>query len=484
MKICIIGKGVSGWMAASFLTKTLEFIDEITIIGSPEIKTIGVGESNTLLLKVFHDIIGISLADFVEHSDAAVKYGVYYKNWGGEDFLHHFKSNEGWNSDHEVQFYYKSLRNKPDDVSINDIIAPDLNKFVKNNMVSLNETYYPKSWHFDAAKYISYLEKFNSKNKKIKSYQDTVVSCNFSADETIEKLLLKSGREVKADYFVFASGSSELLENILGEKYHDLSDVLLTNRAIVYPLKYTDKKNQFHPYTVAKTMNCGWRWITPTYIRIGTGYVYSTNHISDDEAINEFLSDIGDFTITPNVVNFSPRFNKKTFKNNYCTIGMSNGFLEPLDAPGITLTLQAIHSLSSILYLLRYESKNVSEINFLRHYSNYYMESSYKRWAAFILHQYKTSSSKNNSFWSDHRNVKWDFYDEILNSIKHSDDDSRGEYAIMMHHTTAAKNKKWENSIQYIPSKQKVIDQPLIHHLNYVDNIRKRKNFDINIFSK
>ena len=89
-------------------------------------------------------------------------------------------------------------------------------------------------------------------------------------------------------------------------------------------------------------MKNGWRWITPTQSRIGTGYVFSDNHISIDEATNEFLEDIGDKTIKPFLVDFNPKCNKRPFKFNSCTIGMSSGFLEPLDATGLQISIQAI----------------------------------------------------------------------------------------------------------------------------------------------
>jgi hypothetical protein len=96
-------------------------------------------------------------------------------------------------------------------------------------------------------------------------------------------------------------------------------------------------------------MKNGWRWITPTQSRIGTGYVFSDNHISVDEATNEFLDDIGDKTIKPFLVDFNPKYIKNPFKTNSCTIGMSNGFLEPLDAPGLALTNGNIINLIDVL---------------------------------------------------------------------------------------------------------------------------------------
>lgn len=115
-------------------------------------------------------------------------------------------------------------------------------------------------------------------------------------------------------------------------------------------------------------MKYGWRWIIPTQYRIGTGYVFSDNHISVDEATNQFLEDVGDKTIKPFVVNFNPKCNERTFKTNSCTIGMSNTFLEPLDASGVSLSIDAINMLTSLLEL---KHKNINYLSVLKISNNY-----------------------------------------------------------------------------------------------------------------
>jgi tryptophan halogenase len=487
MKICIIGQGAAGWMAATYFSRALNNLEKMYVIGSPEIKTIGVGESNTLALSNFHSELGISKKDFIKYSDAAVKYGVLYKNWAHEDFLHNFKRFTPW-EDKSV-YYFKSLTNKPDNISINDLIAPDLNKFTKENKISRNEDFYPKSWHFDAGMYISFLEKINLPNEKIESIKDTVIDCEFCADKKLQSVVLQSGRIIEADYYIFASGTSKFLTDILGEKYESLSDVLLTDKAWVYPLNYTNKRQQFHPYTVAKTMECGWRWITPTYSRIGTGYVYSSKHISDDEALDEFLEDIGDKNISPKLVEFKPRYNKQTFKINYCTLGMANGFLEPLDAPGLSLTIEIIWFLHDILDKMQNYDSLSTEVNFLRDYSNYTIESFYKRWASFILCQYKTSSSRENKFWRDHRNIEWNYYSELIEGFQYFYYDSINvgenvnDFMIMFYHTMAAKNYHWKTEIKTVPFTQPTQKEDLIHHLDYIEYIRNLSKINLKFHS-
>jgi hypothetical protein len=412
MHICIIGTGVSGLMTACELLK-LNFVEKINIIGSSKIPSIKVGESTT---HTFYKFVkdNFDIKEFVQETDAAVKYGVYYENWSKKNFIHAFGGNKPYLRESTFErAYCQLLANKESDTHIHDLIFGNLWNFIQKNEVSLDKKEYRHSWHFDAGKFINFLKKTNLKDNKVNFVDDTIIDCKFLGDE-IEYIIGESGQKYRSDYFINCCGNAQLNERIFREEYFSLSPYLLTNKAVVYPLEYANKRDQFHPYTIAKTMKHGWRWIIPTQSRIGTGYVFSDNHISVDEATNEFLEDIGDKTITPFEVDFRPRWNKKTFKINSCTIGMSNGFLEPLDASGLSMSIDALNILSSLLELkqknINYQSQLIIANNYL-----FFLQ---KFWCSFILHQYKTSWRNDTQFWIDHKNVKCDFYDKISVGIK------------------------------------------------------------------
>lgn len=461
MNICIIGTGASGWIACTTLKK-LDFIKKITIIGSSKIPTIGVGESTTLDF-VSSVLSNVELKDFVQETDAAVKYGVVYKNWSKRDFIHYFTSEEEekW----ENMF---SLGNKDPDTYIHDLRRKKLWDFIQKNEVSLDYNIHKHSWHFDAGKFISFLKKVNLQDDKVSFIDDTIIDCKLSEDK-IKYIVGESNQQYTSDYFVNCCGDNRLNEHVFGEEYVSLSSYLLTNKAIVYPLQYTNKRNQFHPYTVSKTMNCGWRWITPTQSRIGTGYVFSDKHISIDEATNEFLEDIGDKTITPFEVDFRPRYNKKTFKTNSCTIGMSSGFLEPLDAPGLSLTNDAIRFLIEIL-------KSKSDPVILKR-ANDNISFCQKSWCSFILQQYKTSWRNDTQFWTDHKNVNCDFFDKINDMIFKIFAFNQKSYDLIHNLpidppfpiiTTAAKDVQWDTKVTQKPFPIEQPDTETIHHLDYI----------------
>ena len=473
--ICIVGTGAAGWMTA--LWARFSPIEKITVIGSPEILPIGVGESNTMLFVKFLKSQNLNLAEFITKCDATAKLGVFYKNWSKNDFIHNFKGAETWDKfSLKSTTYFQSFGNKDPNIPFHEYYANDLFKTIQNNHIFLDEQkYYEMSYHFDAGKFIDYLElSFNkdTNNKETQVIKKTVIDCVFSSEDKIEKVILNDGTVIEADYFIFATGSSKFNEKILKIQYESFSDVLLTNKAWVYPLEYTDKRNQFHPYTVAKTMKYGWRWITPTWSRIGTGYVFSDRHISADEACKEFLDDIGDHTISPRLVEFTPRYSKKTFYDNFCVIGMANGFLEPLDAPGLSLTIQTILGLKSIFSQSYY--LNGDDVKYYYNQSsNELMVENYKQWISFILTQYKTCHRNDTAFWTDHKKVKYDHYENIMKSLgtsaHYTDKNNHNiKNMDMFYHTLSAKDINWELPYDRKPFVIPKIQSTTIHHEDYI----------------
>lgn len=466
MNICIIGTGASGWIACTMLKK-LDFIKKITMIGSSKIPTIGVGESTTLYF-VSDVLSNVELRQFVQESDAAVKYGVYYKNWGKKDFLHYFSNpiEETWEN-------RIGLGNKDPEVHIHDLRANTLWNFIHKNQVSLDHNVHRHSWHFDAGKFINFLKKINLQDEKVSFVDDTIIDCKFVGDK-IEYIVGENNQVYTADYFVNCCGDNNLNEKVFKEEYVSLSQYLLTNKALFYPLKYANKREQFHPYTVAKTMKYGWRWITPTQSRIGTGYVFSDNHISVDEATNELLTDIGDMSLEPRLVDFKPRYNKRSFKENSCTVGMANAFFEPLDAPGLSLTILEIKLLISLL-----NPKNKNNTTSLE-ITNNNLRFTEKLWCVFILDQYKTAWRTDTQFWIDHKNVQWDHYDTMHDMTFKKFAFSEEAYHRLhdlpdvdvpsLVYITAAKDIQWKSKITKTPVLVSPERQELetIHHLDYI----------------
>ena len=461
MHLCVIGTGAAGWMAAHWFN-FYQPITQITVIGSPETPPIGVGESNTLALNRFHEETKVSMTEFVIQSDATVKTGVYYKGWSKHDFIHNFKGHQPFLTYklNPVQ-YWQSFGNKPTDTPLHDLYGHDLLEVINNNHIFLDSQEYPISWHFDAGKYIQFLSNVAQSYGKIKTVYDTITSVIKDGD-TIRELHTKDGKQIVADYYIFATGQHDVLDT----EYISLSDTLLTDKAWIYPLPFTNKREQFTPYTQAKTMPHGWRWITPTQSRVGTGYVFSSRHVSPEEARDVFIKDVGQ-PIEPRLVDFIPRYAKDTFHENYCTIGMANGFLEPLDAPGLSLTINTLYELRSI-FLGDYYLPHTNV--YYREKANDQIRKEYEFWASFIITQYKTSTRSDTQFWIDHKNVHYqphqDMIDNLYEQLWSSTPNTMRD---MIMFTMAAKDVQWDVPYTRQPFMMPPVQRKTMHHLDYID---------------
>lgn len=488
MHICIIGSGVAGLMAAN-LFATKSYIKKITHIQSSKIPTIGVGESTSMNFEVVHKKFDSDIKNFIKECDATVKVGVMYSDWSEKEFLHYFKTPFLFEKNNITLSEYNSLlSNKRKNTYIHDLVGKNLYLNSKNNKIPFNvpNYYYGKAWHFDAGKYILYLKKLLKNFSKIKDIDiidDEVVNSEFNLDGSIQNITLKSNQKIEADYYIISTGKSKESSDIFKIKYEDLSHVLLTDKALFFPKPYQNIKKEIHPYTMAKTMKNGWRWITPTQSRIGTGYVFSSKYITIDEAIKEFQDDINDHTIIPNVVDFHPKYNKTSFNKNYMTLGMSNGFLEPLDAPGLTISCTATELLENMLN----DKKQFNAILNKKYDECYFedfnqiIEEFYKGWTAFILSQYKTCYRNDTDFWKEYKDVEFDHLTNLLENLHESyDNDSyvgvqsmKNTIIFVLQNTLSSRNIKWKSKIKTIPFK---IDDSACQFIDHYEFIKKILN--------
>lgn len=485
MKICVIGTGASGWMATNYLAKK-HYVESVTVIGSSRIPSIGVGESTTGRFDDFLECIDSTAEDFIRESDAAVKYGVMYEDWSPRRYLHAFRSNIPFSRlGTDRNAYGRHLGKKPTDVWLHDIIDKETYRFCDQNHVSINAFNlahrmryqwepmpnppheYENAWHFEANKFIAYQQRLAAKNPKVTQIDAKVVAADYQGED-IKAIVLEDGTRITADYFVVSTGETEFNERVFHAEYSSLGDVLLTDRALFFPKEYKDKRAEMHPYTIARTMPHGWRWITPTYSRIGTGYVFSSKHISDDQALEEFRKDVGDPKCEPHVVDFKPRTIKNPFRRNHAFLGMASGFLEPLDAPGLDLTANYLTQIGE--YLDWNDQRRAESFPWI----NENARGHHQWFSAFILCQYKTSWRNDTAFWKDQKNVYCPWYEELMANL---DDISRVRRStqIMFYSTIAGKDLQWDvgNDIRDMPLVPvPEIPMPTLHHLDFLENMR------------
>jgi len=353
-KIIIVGGGTAGWMTASYLKKALQGV-QITLIEAPAIPKIGVGEATVPNLQpVFFDFLGISEDEWMRGCNAAFKGAVKFINWktdpatGNKDhFYHPFGLVP--NCDNIPLTHYWALKRKSgysSPVDYSCFIEPTLldEKHAPKTLDGKRVTRY--AWHFDAHLVADYLKKISIK-WGVEHVLDHIEGAAFKPNGYIDSVVTKSGVAYHGDLFIDCSGFRGLLINkAMGEPFIDMSDHLLCDSAVATAVPNDDERDGIEPYTSAIAMRAGWTWKIPMLTRFGTGYVYSSKFISQDEATHEFMklwNLNGDTKL--NQIRFRVGRNRRAWVKNCVSIGLSSCFLEPLESTGIYFIYAAIYQL-------------------------------------------------------------------------------------------------------------------------------------------
>lgn len=366
-KIVILGGGTAGWIAASYLGKTLQGTAGITVLEAPAIPRIGVGEATVPnLQRAFFDYLGIAEDDWMRECNAGFKIAVKFINWrtdgegesrprrldGQPDQFHHpfgllpdvdqVPLSHYW-------FYRRThgLTDEPFDYACMKEPAMMDAKRGPRWQDGRRATRY--AWHFDAQLVADFLCRFATTKLGVGHVQDQMEMAELDDRGYITALHTKSGRVLEADLFIDCSGFRGLLINqALGEPFIDMSDHLLCDRAVATALPNDDVKLGVEPYTSSIAMKAGWTWKIPMLSRFGTGYVYSSQFASQDEATMDLCRMWGvDPESTPlSHVRFRVGRNRRAWVKNCVSIGLSSCFVEPLESTGIYFTYAACHWLA------------------------------------------------------------------------------------------------------------------------------------------
>lgn len=358
-KIIIVGGGSAGWMSAATLIKAFPNHD-ITVIESPNIPTIGVGESTLGFINNWFASLGITDADFMKACDATYKYSIKFNDFedlGCESYHYPFgipylegTSNLGvmdWhikkalNPETPLQDYAKCFMPAMALVEKNTINTNATGAF--NNFRFDRDTAY----HFDAVKFANWLRTKYAMPKGVKHILDEVISVQTN-DDGITGLTTKENGVITADLYLDCTGfKSLLLEGAMQEPFVSYEEQLPNNRAWACQVPYVDIEKELETYTNCTALGNGWVWNTPLFSRIGTGYVYSDEFTTPEEALEEFKNYLcSDKMVVPRTreqiesykfreVPFKSGIHRRTWVKNVCAIGLSAGFLEPLESTGL-----------------------------------------------------------------------------------------------------------------------------------------------------
>jgi len=422
-KIVIVGGGSAGWMTASTFIARLPGRD-ITLIESPNIPTVGVGESTLGFINEWIRLLGIKDQEFMKHCDASYKLSIRFTDFyrkGAGSFHYPFGGiNLDGNHSDKNDWYFKKMFFPETPVSdYADCIYPIMS-LVNQNKISDKRDIVPGysiendcAYHFDASKFGQWLKDNYSIPKGVKHISAEVKDIHTDEDG-IKKLILDSGEEITADLFVDCTGFRSVLYSKMDVPFISMADMLPNNSAWATQVPYTDKKNQLVGYTDGHAIDNGWVWNIPLWSRIGTGYVFSDKYIDDDGALNEFKEHLKQ----KNLYNENLQFKKLKFRvgiykklwyKNVVPIGLSAGFIEPLESNG----LFSVHMfLSKLIRVLdRVPEAYVSQID--KDGYTYECRNIFKNFCEFVALHYALSHRDDTKYWRDvgSREYTQDFYD-------------------------------------------------------------------------
>lgn len=412
-KIVIVGGGSAGWITASTLIHALPEQD-ITLIESPYVPTIGVGESTLAGLPAWLRAIGVDHKEFMEYTDASYKLSIRFIDFhhlgdGGfhYPFGHPTLENcelPGANDWHVMKHYLPETTTTQSYV---DSIFPQsvlLNskklKNPKNGELGNFTMDRDFALHFDAIKFAEWLSEKYAKPRGVKHIEANVADVITNGDG-IEKIILDDGTEIYADIFVDCTGfKSMLLGKAMNEPFYDLQDRLPVNKAWAVQLPYENIEEELDLYTNCTALGNGWVWNAPLYSRIGTGYVYSDRFTTPKAALEEFkeylAKDKGAHRVPEDSafreISFRPGCYERTWVKNVVGIGLSAAFLEPLESNGLFF----IHE-SAVMLARMLDRGYVNGID--RDFYNGITRKHFESFAGFLEYHYVLSSRRDTEFW-------------------------------------------------------------------------------------
>ncbi|APG62323.1 tryptophan halogenase [Sphingorhabdus lutea] len=407
-KIVILGGGTSGWMSATALAVMLGAQVDVTLVESEDIGIIGVGEATLPHLRHFVETLGIDEADFMRATHATYKLGIDFRDFGkiGDSYIHPFGSFGDALAGVPFHHYWLAAQKNIGDVgSIGDysmgVAAALANKFAPPASDNSLASTYGYAYQFDATLFGPFMRDFATA-KGVKRVEGRVNNVQTNPENgNVETLILESGNQISGDIFIDCSGfRSMLLGQTLGAEWEDWSHWLPCDRAVAVPCT-AENENEIEPYTRAIAMPAGWRWRIPLQHRIGNGYVYASQYLSDDEAKNALINAIeGKPLAEPKLLKFKAGRRKKSFIKNVIGVGLSSGFLEPLESTSIYLAQMAITNFIELF------PKNGVIQQFDRDAFNQLVDMEYDRIRDFLILHYHATTRDDTPFWDHVRTME------------------------------------------------------------------------------
>jgi flavin-dependent dehydrogenase len=411
-KITIVGGGTAGWLAAAFLNRFCKSKDEkhkfeITLIESPTIPIVGVGEASLPGMVVLLNQLGISEAEFFKLTDATFKVAAHFINWNHDDkgksieFLNILNA-PGTIDGRQLADYFVTFdpaRAAPDAGMAYVRAFSPVAEIVRGNLAPRRpgapefsgEVGY--TYHFDATKLATFLRDVAT-SRGVKHILDDVDEINLDERGFVKSLSLRREGEHNVELVIDCTGfRGAILQKALGEPFEPYGDYLLNDRAAVVQIPHKDP-NVIAPTTRATGFKAGWNFNIPLTTRVGTGYIFSSKFLSDDEAMDELLAFYGDQAkgCEPRIIPIRTGRVRKAWVKNCVALGLSGGFIEPLEATAIFMTDLGVRWLQHYLPTQDFEPELADAYN--RQVSRVYEEV-----RDFIQAHYHLNNRQDSEYW-------------------------------------------------------------------------------------
>ena len=404
--IVIAGGGTAGWMTAAALARTLNNgATNIVLIESDAIGRVGVGEATIPAIRVFNEMLGLDEDDFIKSTQGSYKLAIEFVNWirPGHVYYHPFGR---FGMDIEgVKFHqiWQRLRQAGKASELADYsltaVAAAKGKFMRPGsdpravLSSLNYAF-----HFDAALYAAYLRRYAEKRGVVRREGKIADIVRNGESGFIDAIVLESGERIEGELFVDCTGFRALLiEKTLKSGFCDWSQWLPCDRAVATQCA---AGGELSPFTRATAQKAGWQWRIPLQHRIGTGHVFCSRYMSDDEATAVLLANLdGPALVDPWILSFKAGHRNKFWIGNVVAMGLAGGFMEPLESTSIHLTQAGITRLLALFPDKTFNPVWAAEYNRL-------MNSQYEHIRDFLILHYHANERDDSPFWKDCRTME------------------------------------------------------------------------------
>jgi len=405
-KIVIVGGGTAGWMCAAAMGRFLNNgYTETVLIESEEIGIVGVGEATIPPIQTFNRMLGLNENEFLHATQGTFKLGIDFVNWRriGHRYFHPFGV-----YGHEIhgvnfhQFYLREAARRP---------MPDISEYCMSAMAArsgkfarpgpeakppLKDMFY--AFHFDASLYAKYLRSY-SEAAGVTRIEGKIVETMLNPENgNVDAVRMENGNVIDGDLFIDCSGFRGLLiEQALETGYEDWTHWLPNDRALAVPCVNAPTLT---PYTRATAHRAGWQWRIPLQHRCGNGIVYSSRFLSDDEAVATLLANLdGEALDEPRKVFFQTGRRKLSWNRNVIAMGLSSGFIEPLESTSIHLIQTAIAWLLALFPDRRFLDAERDEFNRT-------MKAKYEDVRNFIILHFKLTERDDSDYWNHVRTME------------------------------------------------------------------------------